>query len=201
MSVDDIMRYYSPVYPHGGSWYDTINYMIKSDSEHLVIRELVRQARQNAGFHTPVILEGVELYKAEKEDSNARPDVIDGTHRVCVANLLGLENILVQIRVGYEDCPEEDVCVETVINVIGESQNDDADDIIFDALNSFPLDDDIWMTCSVISGHSGNYSVTWDINPEEVDELLLDSITEKVSLILVQHGISIVQIKTSIETY
>lgn len=178
MPLDALISNYSPVYPDESTWDDTVKYLLGNPADLRILNELMRQHRQSGGFREPVLLEVSE----DMLDESLQ--VLNGTHRVVASILLEASHILVHHDSSSPYDPDEAWSHATTIITFKELK-DGEDDILFDILRSFALDDDTWVTASAMSGTKEYLHIWWDNEPtaafetryHEINTHLLETIT------------------------
>ena len=79
--LQDILETYKPVYPEGGSWDVTLDYLMTEERDHM---ESLMDSVERNGMREPIMLSDLE------DDYYDHPVVLNGTHRVVLAMLTGM---------------------------------------------------------------------------------------------------------------
>lgn len=185
--LEDLTNTYVPVYPSGGVWADTVAYLTSNSAENEIVNELIRQYRQDGRWREPITLESLDY---SEDDEPLR--VCDGTHRVAAAILMGVESVWVQdYDPGkHEFDPEAPWTTATTI-ITSTGLHSQLVESWYDILRSFPLDDDTWVTASVMTGSGEYMNICWDNEPTPEFETHYPDITARIISILRAHGADI----------
>ena len=141
----------NPVYSETQQWPDTMKLLMDDPIDCHIINELMRQYQKQGKFRYPIVL---------ARDNNAEPYmVVDGTHRVIAAKLLGLETICVSY--GFVETDNNTSLVTTICFSENQWTQNLSDDSIADVFRSVPGNDEIWFTSSMMN--PGNpFIIYWD---------------------------------------
>lgn len=141
----------NPVYSETQQWPDTMKLLMDDPIDCHIINELMRQYQKQGKFRYPIIL---------ARDNNAEPYmVVDGTHRVIAAKLLGLETIWVSY--GFVETDNNTSLVTTICFSENQWTQNLSDDSVADVFRSVPGNDEIWFTSSMMN--PGNpFIIYWD---------------------------------------
>lgn len=165
--VSDIVANYSPIYPDGDDWHETVNYLFTQDSEHM--RELF-EALQNEGIREPITL---------SQDEDEDKVVLNGTHRVALALHHGL--VTLPARYGQKTDGDDEPClVATVKLKTASTLSEDEDMRMFDVLRSWRLDEHNWITVDVVFGSMGR----WEYLLNCRDKKLIPKLKRRILAIL-----------------
>jgi hypothetical protein len=192
-----VIEQYAPVYPHGGTWEDTKNYLLSNPIDAAIVARLVEILLGNGEFREPIRLDvGID------DDDNEYPIIGNGTHRVCASMIARAETIL---AITAEDAKKlsgnPTHYVETLVVFSGEITEED-DDLIVDAMRSFEADSGVWFEMTTCSYHSSRneFVFMWDNDPEEVE---IADLERNISQRLASFGYAerIIKMRTTVEAY
>jgi len=168
MLVSEIVALYRPVYPEGGTWQDTVNYLYETEPSHM---ESLYEAIQTEGIREPVLLSD---YDDEPEQF-----VLDGTHRVALALRKGIVSLPTLLKSDQE--VEYGSSLIAFLEIAeGLPLTSAQEDQFFDTVRSWRLDDSHWLTSSGASGGSGH----WELYLDSSDETIAEACEERLREIL-----------------
>lgn len=166
MLLSEVLRSFSPVYPAGGDWTATRDYLLRTQSEMMAD---LQKSIITYGFRNPVIL-------ARHSDVTDELCVLDGTHRVVCAMLAGLKSI--PVVYGY---PHDDKLDFVTLEVfLYGAESDDPFEDVFVVLESFELNPDTWARCESASGTRTTVSLSYIDLTEGHIEALKETATRKL---------------------
>lgn len=180
--LEDILSTYKPVYPSGGDWNATLDYLMAEERE---LMDVLRASVERSGMREPILLSDPD------DPYYDEPVVLNGTHRVVLAMVSGMFTVPTIVEVesisGDPSAADEDEIVDLAevhedvltIEVTGELSEEEDEDL-FMALRSFELNDKQWMEAIVSNGIIGKSS-TFYMEPTDVD---LKELTRKVRKII-----------------
>ena len=186
MKLSELVENYIPIYPEPYTWETTVQFILDDPIEAQTLNYLIEILKTKGQFREPVLL-GV----AEWEDDVEIPAIMDGTHRVCAHILYGSEEVYVETQKPYDPDKVWDESIEapvltSTISLPPEISDDEVEVLdLFGLLRSFPINDDLWVTCDVSSGSGNVMENMWNVDP--YIEGLADSITETILAILAEH--------------
>ena len=192
MPLSELISQYSPVYPEGGSWDLTCDFLLNDEVDKEIVDTLVSVLKSGAGLREPVVLGS----RTDDEDDPEFPLVVNGTHRVCAHILAGVDTVLAAYAsdvydVSADEVTNDHLMIETVITFTPEL-NEEVEDKIGDVLRSFEVDETTWFeVCgeafrTVDGFRVGEFS--WVMEPGSVDE---DFISEAVLVRLNRFGLDV----------
>jgi len=156
MLVSEIKESYGPLYPQGGSWQDTADFLYAEEPEHM---ERLTESLRAEGWREPISL--TPFGPLEEDTSRV---VEDGTHRMVIAlseGVLAVPVVTDGERAPYEESPWAMLTVEPASQL-----TEDESFRIFDVLRSFPLDERRWLN----SDGGGAQKGVWDFPYRGIDE-------------------------------
>lgn len=157
MLLLELIELYGPVYPDGGDWQKTAEYLYAEEPEHMAILTASLEAK---GWREPILLS-----EPDDLEEGHSPLVLNGTHRVAIALREGV--ISLPVVFGSEiPSMADDPFVELEISLIAGELTDEEDWKIFDILRSFQLDADIWLTSDICFGSQSSWTFCYDLQDE-----------------------------------
>jgi len=194
-NLSEIMTNYRPVYPSPYTWESTIAYMLKEDTERIVVEQLVEELKnsEQGTFREPVRLDKQEISPDEIKEDDYYTDILnngyirtendgktysytigDGTHRIVAAYLYGAEEILTTNNSLSEDMS---YFIVTSVKFAEKELNDEEQDLLVSCSRSLKISEKLWITSSLSTQDIRSTFIYWDIYSPEID---LNLITSKV---------------------
>jgi hypothetical protein len=168
LTVEEIKTKFKPIYPEGENWDLTIDFLLKSPAEAIIINDLTEALKVNGAFREPIY-----VGKAVREDDSEFEAVLNGTHRVATAIISGLQTLEVDFEIEEnEEKSESNISenkyyptIEAKIeftDLINPSEDEEQFELIFDYLRSFKLDESEWVTADLCSGMKGTFTFFYE---------------------------------------
>ena len=162
IGLPEFLLSFSPVYPEGGTWEDTVHLLTTDPVENLTITHLVNILHSEGSFREPITV-------SENEDDEGNLlgswRVSDGTHRVVASILAAVKTIHITKERSY---PEDDKyeAITAILRFEDEQEYDTTKheglfDYFSDRLRSFPIDNEVWANSDIIFGTKGGLEFTY----------------------------------------
>ena len=196
MHIDELMKNYKPLYPDSGLWEDTFKMLSENPDDVEIVQELLADLKNHGEFREPVILTTEEEHLASNahyaymEGNNPPsyiPYVSNGTHRLYAHHLSGNK----EVKVQHGLFPDGEIDFDSIADfpmlasniVFPADLHRDKVWEIWDKMESFKLNDDIWISTDLMSTHENNFRVYWEYDPDKVYTLAahIDLLEAKVT--------------------
>lgn len=172
--LQDLLTTYKPIYPVGGDWDVTLDYLMREERAHM--QTLMDSVERN-GMREPIMLSDPE------DDYYAYPVVLNGTHRVVLAMLTGMFTVPTLIDQGSLSDDLSDAETEMLtVEIAGELTEEEGDEL-FDMMRSFELNNNQWaesfFSSSTVGKSSAFYMDSLDLDHEELARKVRKMVAEK----------------------
>lgn len=127
--------------------------------------EELRESLESYELREPIVLSREPVMEGD-----SRGQVRDGTHRVSLA----IRAKQSQIRAIFkDDLPENDMQqLVLTIELLSGALNDEEESDLLDRFRSWKLDENHWLTSSIIFGSQGRWEIFLDFSKEELSEAI-----------------------------
>lgn len=179
ISVKELVKEISPLYPEGKDWEITKEYMMNNQYEKKVVELLIEELKNNDGKFRDPIYVGVLNDDETKENLH----VLNGTHRVVAHIIAGSTHV--DVRLEDDEPVEHDSETVVLVNVTykyNEEKDSDYDifDEFADCLRSLRVNDKIWVTSDCVTG-SNNSSLNFYYPIDSVIDTAIDEVIQQIS--------------------